>query len=108
MARPLLLHRASPRPAWLGPISYASALLYLGCFKVVGWTALPWVLLIGACLVAVLLHRRTSIRQSPSLLLLHAMGTSSGLYLFFHVNEILGAWDAFRSVLAGLWLLAAR
>ena len=71
----------------------------------VGWPALPWALLIGACLVAVLLHRRVSIRQSPSLLLLHTMGTASGLYLFFHLPELLGAWAAFRSVLAGLRLL---
>jgi hypothetical protein len=102
----LLLHRS--RRTWLGSISYASALLYLGCFKVLGWDALPWALLLGACLVAALLHRRASIRQSPSLLLLHAMGTSSGLYLFFHLRGLLDAWGAFRSVLAGLWLLAAR
>ncbi len=101
----LLLHWASPRPAWLGSISYASALLYLGCLKVVGWPALPWALLIGACLVAARLRRRMSIRQSPSLLLLHAMGTVSGLYLFFHLPELLGAWAPFRSVLAGLRLL---
>jgi hypothetical protein len=35
----------------------------------------------------------------------HLSGLSAGLYLFFHLRELLSAAPAFQDVLKGLWLL---
>ncbi len=87
----------------LGLVSYVSCLFYLGFGKVFGGDAVPWAV-VAAALVVLLVRRRSSVPVKPPLLLLHAMGTMSGLYLFFHLREFWSAEPAFRDVLQALWI----
>jgi len=87
----------------LGLVSYVSCLFYLGFGKVFGGDAVPWAML-AVAVVVLLISRRRAIPVAPPLLLLHAMGTMSGLYLFFHLREFWNAEPAFRDVLQALWI----
>lgn len=86
----------------LGLVSYVSCLFYLAAGKIVGGDAVPWALA-GLALVVILVRRNHSVAAEPPLLLLHAMGTVSGLYVFFHLPALVAAVPAFRAGLLALW-----
>lgn len=94
------------QPSSLGFVSYASCVVYLGFGKALGWLLLPELLAAAAAGLVVFGRARWRVAGEPALLLAHAMGTVSGLYLFFHLGEFLSAWPSFRDVLQGLWMLA--
>jgi len=98
------LVRAAAGTAWLARAGYASSLLYLGSLVTL-WQPLAWAALAGACSVLVPLRRSDCTNANAPLLLLHAMGSLSGLYVCFQLRTYLATWPAFRDVLAGLWLL---
>jgi hypothetical protein len=91
--------------AWLARASYASCLLYCACLATLGPPPLRWAALAAACALLAALRRSALTNASSALLLLHAMGSLSGLYLTFQLRTFLAAWPAFREVLGALWLL---
>ena len=79
-----------------------SCLLYLGFLKFVGLPVAPWVL--GAlAIAAIFLYRKDAREDRSSMLLLHSMGTVTGLYMSFHLQEFLSGWGPFTDVLASIW-----
>jgi hypothetical protein len=81
-----------------------SCLLYWGFLKFAGLPVAPWVL--GALVIAAIFRYRTPPREDgSSMLLLHSMGTITGLYMSFHLHEFLSGWGPFTDVLASIWLV---
>lgn len=85
-------------------LGYVSCLVYFGCLKTLGWVIVPWVtILLVAALFTLPAVRKIDV-PGRSVLLLHGMGTMSGLYMSVHLKEYLGGWEPFKDVLVGLWL----
>jgi len=101
----LLLRLLSGSWGSVKSFSYVSCLAYFGCLKTLGWDFVPWVII----LIIVVLFAIPGIRKidvpARSVLLLHGMGTMSGLYMSVHLQEFLTGWVPFKDVIAGLWLL---
>ena len=93
----------------MGWIAYISALFYLGFFKVIGWGITPWFLLfLGIILMVFFIWKKSDFEIRPSLFLFHGMGTISGLYLSFHLNEFLMGWPGFKDMIQGLWTILSE
>lgn len=90
---------------WLARASYASCILYAGFLTTLGWSWLPWLLIVAAIVMVVALRRRDVSHAAAELLLLHAMGTLGALYASFQLHAYLAAWPAFREVASSLWLV---
>lgn len=72
--------------AWLSRVALAAACGYLGALKVLGFAFLPWL----ALALVVLAAARTRRLVTPvALLLVHAMGLMSALYLAFNLGRYL-------------------
>ena len=84
--------------------SLHSALVYLSAAKTLGWYFAPW-LAIGAALVATFVRRGENPALRGSLLLLHLMGSLSGLYFVYQAGGLIGSYAEFGAVLRDLWLL---
>jgi hypothetical protein len=82
----------------------ASCLLYLAFLKFSGLPAIPWISGMLAVL-AFFLYRKKSDDGESSLLLLHSMGSITGLYMSFHLHEFLSGWGPFTDVVASIWLV---
>ncbi len=90
----------------IGMVSYISSLFYLGFLKVLGWRLIPWLLIVAMLImVRISLPRRKVLAVYPSLVLFHAMGTVSGLYMAFHLWDFLKGWVPFQDVVRSLWLV---
>lgn len=85
-------------------LGYAACLGYFGFLKVLGWSLLPWLLMIAIIPAYVYLHR-SRVTVGSSVLILHVMGTMTGLYMAFHLQEFLAAWEPFKDVVASMWLM---
>jgi hypothetical protein len=85
-------------------LSYSSCIFYFGFAKVLGWAFVPWVLVVAA-VIGFSYTKKRSIEIRWSLLLLHAMGTLTGLYMAFHLNGFLRPWGLFMETTRSLWLL---
>lgn len=85
-------------------LSYTSCIVYFGFLKVIGWSLIPWIT-IALVLPAFMYLRRSNARIGATLLLLQCMGTVAGLYMSFHLQDFLGAWEPFKDVVGGMWLL---
>ena len=82
----------------------ASCLLYFAFLKFAGLPIIPWI--IGLLAMAAFLLNRGKLEDGgSSVLLLHLMGTISGLYMSFHLHEFLSGWDPFTDVVASIWLV---
>jgi hypothetical protein len=82
----------------------ASCLLYFAFLKFAGLPLIPWI--IGALVIAAfLLNRKSPEEGGSSVLLLHSMGTISGLYMSFHLHEFQSGWSPFTDVVASIWLV---
>jgi hypothetical protein len=82
----------------------ASCLLYFAFLKFAGLPLIPWI--IGALVIAAfLLNRKSPEEGGSSGLLLHSMGTISGLYMSFHLHEFQSGWGPFTDVVASIWLV---
>ena len=93
----------------MGWIAYISSLFYIGFLKVIGWNMTPWVLLfLGIILMLFFIWKKSDFEIRPSLLLFHGMGTISGLYLSFHLNEFLMGWPGFQDMIQGLWTILSE
>jgi hypothetical protein len=79
-------------------------LLYFAFLKFAGLPLIPWIIGLLA-MAAFLLNRRKLEDGGSSMLLLHLMGTISGLYMSFHLHEFLSGWDPFTDVVASIWLV---
>jgi hypothetical protein len=82
----------------------ASCLLYFAFLKFAGLPIIPWIIGLLA-MAAFFLNRRKLEDGGSSVLLLHLMGTISGLYMSFHLHEFLSGWDPFTDVVASIWLV---
>ncbi len=89
---------------WLARASLASALCYLGFLKIAGVGLAPWAAL--GLAIAAGLGARPKIAGTPMLLMVHAMGTLTGMYLVFRLDRYLDGWAPFLDVLRSLWWLA--
>ncbi|HJP39374.1 MAG TPA: hypothetical protein QF499_09640 [Gammaproteobacteria bacterium] len=94
--------------AWAvtGRLSYLSCVFYFGFLKVLGWTFVPWILLIVASIEFVR-TREIQVETRLSLLLLHVMGSLAGLYMAFNMGRFLQPWGSFQEVVRSLWLLVS-
>jgi hypothetical protein len=93
----------------IGLVGYLSSLFYLGFLKVLGWSFIPWLLIVAVfILLRVFLHRKKDLAVGPSLVLFHVMGTVSGLYMAFHLRDFLKGWGPFQDVVKGLWLILSQ
>ena len=90
---------------WFARISYASCLLYLSVLATPDGLMLAWAFPVVACSLLGLLRHSRIAEARVALVLVHAMGTLSGLYLSFQLPSFIASWPAFREVLAALWLL---
>ena len=90
----------------MGWIAYISSIFYIGFLKVIGWNMTPWVLLfLGIILMLFFIWKKSDFEIRPSLFLFHGMGTISGLYMSFHLNEFLMGWPGFKDMIQGLWII---
>jgi len=95
--------------ASIGWTCYISSLLYLGFLKTLDWHWVPWFLVVGTAVwIGVVLSRNIYFETRPSLFLFHVMGTMSGLYMAFHLDDFLKGWDPFKEVVGGLWLMLSE
>jgi len=85
-------------------LSYVSCIFYFGFLKVLGWSFVPWALIVVA-IIGFSRSNELSIETRWSLLLLHVTGTLAGLYMAFHLNDFLYPWEPFKDVVRSLWLL---
>ncbi len=88
----------------LAILCYSSCMVYFGFLKVLGWNLMPWVM-VALIAPAFVRLRKTEASAGSTLLLLQCMGTMAGLYMSFHLQDFLGAWEPFKEVVAGLWLM---
>ena len=85
-------------------LSAVSCVFYLGFLKVLGWAFIPWVL-IAVAAIGLFRIRKLAIETRSSLLLLHSMGSLSGLYMTFNLNKFLQPMELFMETVQSLWLL---
>jgi len=85
-------------------LSAVSCVFYLGFLKVLGWVFIPWVL-IAVAAIGLFRIRKLAIETRSSLLLLHSMGSLSGLYMTFNLNKFLQPMELFMETVQSLWLL---
>ena len=89
---------------FLSRLALYGTLIYFGAAKTLGWYFAPW-LAIGAALFGMFIHRGGDPEIRGSLLLLHVMGSLSGLYFVVQAGGLLGSYAQFGEVLRSLWLL---
>ena len=85
-------------------LSVVSCVFYLGFLKVLGWAFIPWVL-IAVAAIGLFRIRKLAIETRSSLLLLHSMGSLSGLYMAFNLDKFLQPMELFMETVQSLWLL---
>jgi NADH:ubiquinone oxidoreductase subunit 6 (subunit J) len=95
--------------ASIGWICYISLLFYFGFLKSLNGGWVSFILVVGfAGLIYVVLRKKNHFEVHSSLVLIHVMGTMSGLYMSFHIKDFLNGWIPFQEVIQGLWLLVTQ
>ena len=93
----------------LGWVGYGSVLFYIGFLKTLNVEWVPWLGVAGWVVFTLYgVYGKKHLAAQPSLVVIHAIGTLSGLYMTFHLTEFLKGWEPFLDVVQGLWMVMSR